>query len=101
MSTGCVDIIESVTKVDSSISLPLTMISGFPSNHHFDTVGLTSSWKVSFEVSHSDELALPEHGAGVWGGEVLLHGMSPLAGFGGITFGNWAVQQKSGVDSAG
>lgn len=49
------------------------------------------------ELAIPDELFTPEHGAGVWGGEVLLPGMSPLAQvYSGHQFGNWAGQLGDG-----
>lgn len=44
-----------------------------------------------------DSLFHPEHGAGVWGGETLLPGMSPLAQvYSGHQFGVWAGQLGDG-----
>ena len=44
-----------------------------------------------------ESLFTPEHGAGVWGGETLLPGMSPLAQvYSGHQFGAWAGQLGDG-----
>lgn len=44
-----------------------------------------------------DALFAPENGAGVWGGEALLPGMSPLAQvYSGHQFGAWAGQLGDG-----
>ncbi|MBA7847547.1 YdiU family protein [Klebsiella sp. RHBSTW-00484] len=44
-----------------------------------------------------DSLFKPERGAGVWGGETLLPGMSPLAQvYSGHQFGSWAGQLGDG-----
>ncbi|MGS7350732.1 protein adenylyltransferase SelO family protein, partial [Klebsiella pneumoniae] len=44
-----------------------------------------------------DALFAPESGAGVWGGEALLPGMSPLAQvYSGHQFGAWAGQLGDG-----
>ncbi len=49
------------------------------------------------ELGIADELFHPQHGAGVWGGEVLLPGMSPLAQvYSGHQFGVWAGQLGDG-----
>jgi Uncharacterized conserved protein len=45
----------------------------------------------------ADALFEPAHGAGVWGGEALLPGMSPLAQvYSGHQFGAWAGQLGDG-----
>lgn len=47
-----------------------------------------------------DALFAPESGAGVWGGEALLPGMSPLAQvYSGHQFGAWAGQLGDGRGS--
>ncbi|MFV0263183.1 MAG: protein adenylyltransferase SelO [Kluyvera sp.] len=49
------------------------------------------------ELSIPESLFTPEHGAGVWGGETLLPGMSPLAQvYSGHQFGSWAGQLGDG-----
>ena len=49
------------------------------------------------ELSIPESLFIPEHGAGVWGGETLLPGMSPLAQvYSGHQFGSWAGQLGDG-----
>lgn len=49
------------------------------------------------ELAIPESLFTPEHGAGVWGGEALLPGMSPLAQvYSGHQFGVWAGQLGDG-----
>ncbi len=49
------------------------------------------------ELGVPDALFTPEQGAGVWGGETLLPGMSPLAQvYSGHQFGVWAGQLGDG-----
>ncbi|MFU0871569.1 protein adenylyltransferase SelO [Kluyvera sichuanensis] len=52
---------------------------------------------LAHELAVPDSLFAPEHGAGVWGGETLLPGMSPLAQvYSGHQFGVWAGQLGDG-----
>lgn len=49
------------------------------------------------ELAIPESLFTPEHGAGIWGGETLLPGMSPLAQvYSGHQFGAWAGQLGDG-----